>query len=140
MRQHRYEISDSQRQKAREEIAEILQQRAEILFAVLHGSFHEKLPFRDIDVGVYLKDALRKSDRFETESELSLELEEHLHMPVDVRILNGAPLGFQYAVTSGEPVFTRNPAAFFNYRERVWLNYLDHKYFYEQSLKDLLAS
>ncbi|MDA2937591.1 nucleotidyltransferase domain-containing protein [Acidobacteria bacterium AH-259-A15] len=73
------------------------------------------------------------------ESELSLELGEHLHMPVDVRILNGAPLGFQYAVTSGEPVFTRDPAAFFNYRERVWLNYLDYKYFYEQSLKDLLA-
>ncbi len=44
------------------------------------------------------------------------------------------------SVSSGELLFTRTPTAFYDFREKVWLTYLDHKYFYEQSLADVLKS
>lgn len=136
----RLAYSAKQRQTVKGKIAALLERRNEILFVVVHGSFEEGFPFEDVDVAVYLAEPLQSRDRFETESELALELEKRVGLPVDVQILNGASLGFQYAVSSGELLFTRNPTAFYDFRERVWLTYLDHKYFYEQSLADLLKS
>ncbi len=136
----RLEYSAKQRQTVKQKIAALLERRNEILFAVVHGSFEEGLPFEDVDVAVYLAEPPPERSRFEKESELALELEKKVGLPIDVQILNGARLGFQYAVTCGELLFTRNPTAFYDFREKVWLDYLDHKYFYEQSLADLLKS
>jgi predicted nucleotidyltransferase len=136
----RIHFSEADRQAAKAKIAAILEKNEEVVFAVTFGSFQEGSKFEDIDVAVYLAGAFQESERFEKETELALELEKCLRLPVDVRILNGASTGFQYAVSSGVLVFSRDPTAFPDFREIVWLRYLDHKYFYEQSLRDLLKS
>ncbi|MGH9338107.1 MAG: nucleotidyltransferase domain-containing protein [Acidobacteriota bacterium] len=140
MRLARHTMDEAQRQSIRGKISQTLREKEEILFAIVHGSFQEGLAFRDIDIGIYLDSRLSEESVFEKECGYSLELEDRLGLPVDVKILNRASLGFQYALSSGELLFSRDSNAFYDFRERVWSRYLDHKYFYEQSLKDLLAS
>ncbi|HEV8130282.1 MAG TPA: nucleotidyltransferase domain-containing protein [Acidobacteriota bacterium] len=140
MRSLKAHLCEAERQAVKAQIAAILEKNEEVVFGVTFGSFQEGLAFEDIDVAVYLAGAFEELERFEKETKLALELEKSLRLPVDVRILNGASLGFQYAVSSGELVFSRHPTAFPDFREIVWQRYLDHKYFYEQSLRDLLKS
>ena len=73
-----------------------LELHQEIVFAYLYGSFlDEDLPYHDVDVAVYLDPIWASGhDLFEHEMTLSVALTLALHVPVDVHVLNEAPLGF----------------------------------------------
>lgn len=138
MTDRHFQLPQAERDQICEKMAAALRTVSEIVFAIVHGSFHEGLAFEDIDVALYLT-SFNSEKRLKNEREFSLMLEKDIGLPADVQILNCAPLGFQHAVTSGRLLFTRDPDAYYSFREQTWLRYLDHKYFYEQSLKDLLA-
>ncbi|HIC93407.1 MAG TPA: nucleotidyltransferase domain-containing protein [Anaerolineae bacterium] len=104
-----------------------LEARAEIIFAYLHGSFAEGLPFHDVDVAVYLDPAFA-TDIFDYEMSLSVELTRYLRFPVDVHVLNGAPLGFQHSVLRGEVLLVRDEDELTGFIERVGLEYMDFAY------------
>ena len=74
-----------------------LETRQEIVLAVLHGSFLLGGTYRDIDVAVWLGPGLPSpGERFRYALDLSVGLHLRLGLPVDVRVLNDAPLAFRY--------------------------------------------
>lgn len=92
----------------------------EVVFALLHGSFVEDGPFRDIDVVVYLKLETVAADRFRWyEGALAAELEQHTHVPTDVRVFNDASVSFRYHAMKGRVIFVRDECLFDDLRART---------------------
>jgi len=83
----------------------------EISFAYLYGSFVDKEIdfFRDIDVGIYVKD-YREEDWKKYELGLASDLEKHINYsyPVDVRVINGSDIFYVQNVIQGEILFIRD--------------------------------
>lgn len=125
--------------EVRYRLREKLEARAEIVFAYLHGSFAEGIPFRDVDVAVYLDPAFAiATDIFDYEMSLSVELTRTLRLPVDVHVLNGAPLGFQHSVLQGEVLLVRDEDKLTDFIERVALEYMDFAYLGHRYLLEVL--
>lgn len=103
--------------------AELASDRS-VAFAYLYGSFVESRPFHDIDVGVYLQ--IVRADRVTaTALDLAQRLSDQARKPVDVRILNVAPVSFLYHVLRGQLVFCRDDAVLTEVMERTASRYLD---------------
>ncbi len=124
----------------RRELKALLRERKEILFAYLHGSFVEGIPYHDVDVAVYLNpDLLQQTDAFDYEMDLSAHLALTVHLPVDVHILNRAPLGFQHSVLRGELLFTRDEEFLSDYVERVGWDYMQFAYHTREYLFEVMS-
>jgi predicted nucleotidyltransferase len=95
-----------------------------VTFAYLYGSFVESQPFHDIDVGVYLENVQGNSVTA-TALDLAQSLSDRARIPVDVRILNVAPVSFLYHVLRGQLVFCRDDAVLAEVMERTVSRYLD---------------
>ena len=125
--------------KVRYRLQKALEAKSEIVFAYLHGSFAEGLPFHDVDVAVYLDPAFAMvTDIFDYEMSLSIELTRLLRFPVDVHVLNGAPLGFQHSVLQGEVLLVRDEDKLTDFIERVALEYMDFAYLGHRYLLEVL--
>lgn len=83
----------------REDLTSMLRERLEgyegVGFAYLFGGFVEREVFRDVDVGVWLRDP-EMAWRFTVD--VSAEITGDLGVPIDVQVLNRAPLPFRYHV------------------------------------------
>jgi predicted nucleotidyltransferase len=107
-------------------LKEFFQDRKEVLFAYLHGSFIQGKEFRDIDVAVFL-DAHEPgfTDVVEYEIALSLQAEKKVGLPVDIKILNSAPLSFRYHATRGILLFSQDESVREDFLSRTWSEYFD---------------
>jgi len=120
--------------------ARLLAKRKEIIFAYAFGSFLEEATFRDVDIGVYLqKGTIPREKVFEYELSLGAELEREIHYPVDIKVLNYAPVTLCHSVTSGKVLFSRDDEVRYEWVEKTWDVYLDMQYFLRNSLRDLLS-
>jgi len=119
----KYEIDFATKvQKLKDQLAG----RKDIVFAYLHGSFVQGEEFRDVDVAIFLGDeAPRPKDDVEYEISLSLHLEKELGLPVDVKILNNAPLSFRYHASRGMLLLTEDEAIREDFLNRTWSEYFD---------------
>ncbi|MBN1954938.1 MAG: nucleotidyltransferase domain-containing protein [Anaerolineae bacterium] len=132
----------------RETILRLLQQalsnRPGILFAYVHGSFLADRPFHDIDLALYLDQVGESSPHSVTELASLLEkllLEQMgLHISIDVRVINRAPLGFCYRVFQGRLLFSRDEALRTSWVERVASRYLDLLPMRRQALKEAMTT
>jgi predicted nucleotidyltransferase len=127
-------------------IADVLNRHGEIAFAYLHGSSLEAFFSRDIDIAVYLQPEIM--DRlghgvckdFDFSMPLEQEIENLLKKPIDVQILNSAPLPFRFRVVSqGKILVDRSPERreIFELLSRV--EYFDFKPRREEYLKEALT-
>ena len=117
-----------------------LRPRAEISAAVLHGSFLRGEPYRDIDVALWLDDRLvAPSERFRYGLDLGVRLQLDLGAPVDVRILNDAPLGFRYHALAGRCLIARDAELLDELRARTWDEYFDFQPLARQYLREVLG-
>ena len=99
-----------------------------IIFAYAHGSFLDERDFNDLDVAIFLdKGAVKDSDSVDLEISLSLELEKKIRFPIDVKILNGAPLGFCYHATKGMLILSRDENIREEFLCRTWSAYFDFR-------------
>ena len=89
-----HSIGKTQKNSITKTIVGMLKRRREIISAYLHGSFLESC-FRDIDVAIYIDE---ENENVLYELNLERELEEIVGVPVDIRILNRAPLSFRFRV------------------------------------------
>jgi hypothetical protein len=115
-------------------LRDILEARPEISFAYLHGSFIDGGAHHDVDVAVYLDPP--SIDAFDYEMALSVELTRSLHLPVDVQVLNGAPLGFQHSVLRGNLLFARDEVFLTDFIEQVGWEYME----FSHHLRDYLEA
>lgn len=91
-----------------ESLRKMLEEDDSIVFAYLHGSLVEKEFFRDVDVAVWIRNP---RDAFKYEVDVSARLEVSLNTPIDLHVLNGAPLPFKHHVlTRGRLLFSRDEA------------------------------
>ena len=100
------ELSAEERFKLLEKLREELKGVTEISFAYVHGGFIERDFFRDLDVAVWLKNPHRA---FYYTVSFSAKLEIKMGVPVDLQVLNGAPLPFKFHVfTMGRLLFSKD--------------------------------
>lgn len=115
-------------------LRQLLEARSEISFAYLHGSFIGDVAYHDVDVALYLEPPA--ADPFDYQMALSVELTRALRLPVDVQVLNDAPLGFQHSVLQGELLFARDEAQFTDFIEHVGWEYMQ----FSHHLRDYLEA
>jgi predicted nucleotidyltransferase len=130
-----YSFGKNVKSVIRKKIVELLKGREEILFAYIHGSFLEGR-FRDVDVAIYLD--LEGDLRYALN--LEGELEEGVGVPVDVRILNSAPLSFRFRVISqGILLFSRDEERRSNFEFLTMAEYHDFNFYREMYRRDVLG-
>jgi hypothetical protein len=112
-----------------------LERDERVAFAYLYGSFSEGGLFRDIDVGLYFS-AIPKELVTESGITMSQILTRELEIPVDVRILNFAPVSFLYHVIRGNLIFERDEEARARVVEKTIQKYLDLKPMIREGLKE----
>jgi len=119
-------LGEDEKRPLIEQLAAALQNRDEVMFAYIYGSFTEGLPFHDIDVGVY---TLEITEEESTNYSLILGqiLSKELQVPVDIRVLNFAPVSFLYEVIRGNLIFERNEEIRIRVVEQTIQRYLDLK-------------
>jgi predicted nucleotidyltransferase len=124
------------------------------VYAYVYGSFVEDRPFRDVDVAVYLE-GMAEPEMGTYAIDLARELEKSLSVvlsgtetdrdgdrspPVDVRVLNKAPLGFRYHVFRGRLLVSRNEALRTQEVERTVSRYLDLKPLRQRALREAMTA
>jgi len=123
--------------RQRAQLRACLEPRPEIRFAYLHGSALEGLPYRDLDVALYLDPAFPAARApFDYEMRLSVELTQALGFPVDVHALNQSPLGFQHQAVQGDLLLARDAVELADYLEDIARCYMEfaslgHRYLLE---------
>lgn len=98
-----------------------------VVFAYLHGSCAEGGSFRDIDIAAFVN---RHCREIEFESDLSYELTEKTSYPVEVVVINKAPVAFQMAVLrKGIVLFSRSEDVRTDFIEDVSKRYIEYTRF-----------
>ena len=122
MRLHR--AAAEERERVSRALATALAAEPDVEFAWLHGSFLTGGPFHDVDVGVHLLPAA--GGRPYRGVELALHLGHAIRLPVDVRVLNDAPVAFLFHVfRAGRPLICRADERMADLMERTLREYLD---------------
>lgn len=137
-----YRLPSESKELVVKQLASVLEQQPEVQFACLHGSFEDSTNgFNDIDVAVWLEPSTIKPESvLDYQLDLSSLLERHVEYPVDIKVLNFATLGFQYAASGGSLLATSDREKWFTFRERTWQMYLDYAPVARQALLDLLGT
>ncbi len=135
------QLSAAEREKVLAAVQDRLGGRREILFAYVHGSFLGGCPYRDLDLAVFLEPQQVDATRWRRyELDLAVELELLTGQPVDVRVLNDAPVAFRYHVTKGLPLVVRDREQLDEFQARTWNDYFDSQPFARQYLREVLRS
>jgi uncharacterized protein len=121
-----------------QEIGLALAGREEVLFAILYGSAVTEARYRDFDVAVFVRrDVVPRDAEFDFVFALADELEQVVPLPVDVRVVNDAPLPFRFNVSRGAPLFIRDEELYYAFVERAWDEWLDFEPVANQYLRDM---
>jgi predicted nucleotidyltransferase len=132
--------ADPRREASIARLRAALDAHAEILLAILHGSFLTAERPRDIDVAVWVDPGPVPVDRRGRWSiDLATELEAVLGQRVDVQLLNGAPLGFRYHALGGRPLIVRDEEFLAELRARTWDEYFDFAPAARQYLREAMG-
>lgn len=138
-------LDDATHRRVVDALAQAVAARKEILVAYVHGSYAERRPFRDLDIAVYVSESALSGSLLSYEVMLESGLEEALRgaglaAPLDVRILNRAPLSFRYEVIKhGTPVFVANDDLRADFEAATVSRYLDFAPFRREQLREVLG-
>lgn len=90
-----------------EKISAVLKARKYIVFAYIFGSFVSRDSFNDIDAGIFISN-MEDISPLKLELEIEAELEDAVHIPVDVRIINNAPPAFVFNILKNKIAIVNN--------------------------------
>lgn len=124
------------------DISKILAGLKEVDAAYIFGSFLERKDFNDIDVALLLSESLDPYKSLKFSLRVAGELERRIRprFEFDVKILNSAPIEFQFEVIKkGHVIFSRNESNRIDYESEVISAYLDLKYMYDLIDREFLA-
>jgi predicted nucleotidyltransferase len=134
--EQRSELTNTEIEGIKQKLISALKRHEEISFAYLHGSFGI-FPFRDIDIGAYC--IIAEDEVFDFELEISSELERVSGYTVDFKVVNFAPIGFQFSVINeGALLFERDKNLRLNFLEGLGLKYMDYSEFSKSYLRELM--
>ena len=125
--------------RRRQQLQERLRLYPEIQFAYLHGSALGGLSYHDLDVALCLEPTHPAAgDAFDYEMRLSVELTQVLGFPVDVRVVNQAPLGFQHSAVQGDLLLVRDADQLSDFLEGVSRHYMEFAHLGRGYLREVL--
>lgn len=109
----RREIGSDEREALSTALAQRLEMEGDVQLAYLHGSaVRDVAHVGDLDVAVLLAGTPTSEEALDRELELEASLAREVGPPVDLRVLNHAPLTFRFAVIQeGEVLVCRSRAA-----------------------------
>jgi predicted nucleotidyltransferase len=132
-------IRKNERDRIGKFLGKLLGKQNGILFAYLHGSFAEGRPFKDIDVAVFVdEEAIPKERALDFEMSTSMKLEKEVKLPLDLKVINYAPLGFQYYSTTGPLIMCKEDDLRVDFLTRVRSLYFDFKPSSERFLLEMI--
>lgn len=99
-----HQLDDSAREAILNQLRRALSARDDVAFAAAHGSFLRPGAFRDIDVAVWATP--QASPRLD--DELAVQLTRMTGIPIDVRIINRAPVAFLFHALRGRLIAVRD--------------------------------
>jgi predicted nucleotidyltransferase len=133
------DVAEEERKKIEEVLSNCLKKEETILFAYLHGSFAEGRPFRDIDIAVFVDGRrISKKGALDFEVSSSIKLERTIGVPVDVKVINYAPLAFQYYSTAGTLLMCRDDDFRVDFLTKTRSLYFDFRSSSERFLMEML--
>ncbi|MHA1202385.1 MAG: nucleotidyltransferase domain-containing protein [Candidatus Heimdallarchaeaceae archaeon] len=127
-----YSLKEDEKAEIITAISHLLNENRNIDFAYIHGSFVNANYFRDIDIGVFVREDSNQELVKGLERELSIELTKALNYECDVKIINDTPILFQFTVLKGKQILCKNRAVLAQFKEQVYHKYLDSKPIREQ--------
>jgi predicted nucleotidyltransferase len=134
-----YRIQLETREALARRLTEELEKEPAISFGYLYGSVVDSDTIHDVDVGLYLRES-EAATNAAIAVDLSNRLTALVGMPVDVRVLNEAPLSFVYHVLRGRLLVCRDEACLTEMLEDVARRYLDLAPLLRQGTKDAFAA
>lgn len=121
-----------------ERISNILKTKEYVLFAYIFGSFASGERFNDIDVGIFISGERTRSP-LRLELEIENELEDSVRMPVDVRIINNAPLSFIYNILKNNIVVVDKDRSFrTEFEGLIYKKYFDFQHLRREYLREII--
>lgn len=130
-----FRVSEAERQQLERRLAELMRNHDEIAFAYLYGSFVDNLPFHDIDLGLYAL-GIKREESTSYSLALGQDLSKEIRIPLDVRVLNFAPVLFAYHVIRGRLILDRNEELRVGFFEQTVRKYLDLKPMVYRGIKE----
>jgi len=132
-----YRMSAEERQRLLSRLREELEADWGIVFAYVHGGFVEAEAFRDVDVAVWIE---KPEEAFRYQVDFSARLETRFKIPLDLHVLNEAPLPFKHSVfTRGKLLFSRDEDVRVKVVDEIVRQYADVCALNELARKDLLV-
>jgi len=133
----KHKLKKSEKEKIIKEISSYFFQRHDdILTVYIFGSFILRRSFSDIDIGIIT--VIDLSHPLEFELELESQLEKIIKYPVDIRILNQAPISFsQNVFRTGRVILDSNPNMRADFEGRILKQYFDFAPFRQQYLQEV---
>ena len=138
MKEKIFKIAGQEKEDISRRIERFLEKYSNLKFAYVHGSFVSQEQFRDIDVAIYLKST--PAELVSMELDLEEKLYNIVQYPVDVRILNGAPLSFRYnVIKNGRHLAVLDDDARCDFEEATVSNYFDFAPYRKMYLQEALG-
>ncbi|WHZ21422.1 MAG: hypothetical protein OJF47_000534 [Nitrospira sp.] len=134
-----FSISSDRRGELVAQLRAALSDVPEIAFAYLYGSVLDSDLVHDVDVGIQLQSS-KSPQAVALEAGLTTRLSAAINIPVDVRILNHAPLPFLFHVLRGQLLCCRDEALLQSLLEEVPRRYLDIAPLLRAAAKDAFAA
>ncbi len=132
------QIPLSEKQRIIKEMASRIKKRKNIIFAYIFGSFVRDDEFSDIDIGIFCK-KLENIDPLSFEFELEKDINSITKFPVDVRIINHAPVSFVFAVIKeGLLVKDEDPNKRADFEGMIFKKYADFAIYRKRYLREVL--
>lgn len=133
-----FALSDAEKVKIIARLEELFEKERRIQFAYLFGSFIENIPFHDIDIGVGGR-GLSSKNAAGFSVELSKKINHRLNYPIDIRVLNFAPIPFRFHAVSGRLIYLKNEQVHSEFLEDTMRRYLDIQPILYRATKEAFA-
>ncbi len=131
-------LSSKEKKHLIDKATAVLQTKEYIVFAYVFGSFAAEKSFHDIDIGIFIHDEKFKS-QLALEMEMEGEMEKTLSFPVDVRVINNAPVSFTYNVLkSGAVIVDNNISLRADFEGLTCKKYFDYKHLRDEYLREIV--
>lgn len=138
MKEKHFTITGQEKEDISRRIEHFLEKYSNLKFAYVHGSFISQERFRDIDVAIYLQST--PAEILPMELDLEEKLYNLVQYPIDIRVLNGAPLSFRYNVIKyGKRLAVIDDDARCDFEEATVSSYFDFAPYRKMYLQEALG-
>ena len=138
-------IPFQERQEIIQQIKQAFLKERDVIFAFVFGSFLDAPSFRDIDIGIYMKDYKKSpGEVFDDELRFSIMAAETCGLSfslIEVKILNFAPSNLLNNIfKSGQILFSRDENFLTDIIENTSLDAIANEHIAQQSLCELIPA